>query len=298
MKIQMKRIVKAGLLGGLLLLSCGCKQDDMEDISIVTSNYPNEYIIERLYGEHASSSSIYPDGVDPKAYELTTKQKQDFAKADLFIYTGLVDSERELTIELLDYNKDMKIIDSSYVLENDYGADELWSDPSFMLMMSQNVRIGLKEYVENTYLKQEIDENYEDLKVDISELEADIRLAVENAPYKTIVAADKAYKFLEKYGLTVYILDDETSDKDLAEINALIEAGSITKIFTYEDNDISKNVQNIINTYPNALTYAYYNRFTVISDEQRDTNSDYITLSNQNLDTLKEEIYHGTETTT
>ena len=205
MKRSVKNLGKIAFLGmAILLTTTGCKSDDMEDIEIVTTNYPNEYIIERLYGDHAKVSNIYPDGVDVNDYEFTNKQKKDFASKDLFIYTGLVDRERSLAVNLLDYNKDLKIIDSSYVLDNDYGMEEVWLDPSFMLMMSQNVRIGLKEYIENNYLKDEIDENYEELKVDISELDANIRLAVESAPYKTIVATDNNYKFLEKYDIKVY----------------------------------------------------------------------------------------------
>lgn len=298
MKKDRKKIIKLTLLSFAILLMCGCKSDDMEDISIITSNYPNEYIIDRLYKDHASITSMYPDGVNPKTYKLTAKQKKDFAAYDLFIYTGLTEKERELAVELLDYNDNLKIIDSSYVLENNYGADELWADPSFMLMMSQNIRIGLKEYVDSTYLKKEIDKNYEVLKVEVSELDANIRLAVEGAPYKDIVATDNSYKFLEKYGLHVHVVNDDTSQKELDDINQMIANNQITKIFTYEDIEVTKNVQNLINSYPNIISYINFNRFTVISDEQRKTKSDYLTLMNQNLDSLKEEIYHGTETTT
>ena len=294
MKRSVKKIGKVAFLGMAIMLSAtGCKSDDMEDIEIVTTNYPNEYIIERLYGDHAKVSNIYPDGIDVNDYKFTNKQKKDFASKDLFIYTGLVDRERSLAVELLDYNKDLKIIDSSYVLDNDYEMDEVWLDPSFMLMMSQNVRIGLKEYIENNYLKGEIDENYEELKVDISELDANIRLAVESAPYKTIVATDNNYKFLEKYGVKVYILNDDTSEKDLVEINDLVESGNITKIFSYEDIKTTNNVQNLINTYPNNLEVINSNRIIVLNDEQRKTKTDYITLMNQNLDNIKEELYHS-----
>ena len=294
MKRSVKNLGKIAFLGiAILLTTTGCKSDDMEDIEIVTTNYPNEYIIERLYGDHAKVSNIYPDGIDVNDYKFTNKQKKDFASKDLFIYTGLVDRERSLAVELLDYNKDLKIIDSSYVLDNDYEMDEVWLDPSFMLMMSQNVRIGLKEYIENNYLKEEIDENYEELKVDISELDANIRLAVESAPYKTIVATDNNYKFLEKYGVKVYILNDDTSEKDLVEINDLVESGNITKIFSYEDIKTTNNVQNLINTYPNNLEVINSNRIIVLNDEQRKTKTDYITLMNQNLDNIKEELYHS-----
>lgn len=294
MKRSVKNLGKIAFLGIAILLSTtGCKSDDMEDIEIITTNYPNEYIIERLYGDHAKVKNIYPDGVDVSDYEFTDKQKKDFATKDLFIYTGLLDRERNLAVDLLDYNENLKIIDSSYVLDNDYNMSEVWIDPSFMLMMSQNVRIGLKELIENNYLKEEIDTNYEELKVDISELDADIRLTVENAPYKTIVATDNNYRYLEKYGVKVYILNNDTSDKDLVEIDDLISNGAITKIFSYEGYKVTNNLQNIINKYPNNIEVINFNHIIVLNDEQRETNTDYITLMNQNLDTLKEELYHS-----
>lgn len=279
----------------LLLTVCGCRRDNMEDISIITTNYPNEYIISSLYGKHATVSSIYPDGVNTSTYKLTTKRKKDLANQDLLIYTGLIERERELAIELLDYNSDLKIIDSSYVLENNNNTEELWNDPSFMLMMCQNVRISLKEYVENNYLRKEIDKNYENLKITVSELDANIRLAVENAPYKTIITTNSAYKYLEKYGVKVYLLNNDTSDKELKEIDNLIKQGKITKIFTYEEDKTTGNMQNIINKYPNTISQISFKHMNLLTEEARKNKSDYVTLMNQNLDTLKEELYHGTQ---
>lgn len=293
MKRKFKNLGKLTLLGiSTVFLVTGCKSDNMEDIDIVATNYPNEYIIERLYGEHAKIKNIYPDGTNVNKYNFTNKQMKSFSNKDLFIYTGLVDRERKLAVKLLDFNDKLKIIDSSYVLDNDYDMDEVWLDPSFMLMMSQNVRIGLKEYIENKYLKEEIDNNYEELKVDVSELDANIRLAVENAKYKSIVATDSNYKFLEKYGVTVYILDDNTSEKDLVTIEKLVKNGSITKIFSFDDIKITNNVQNLINTYPDSLKIINSNRIIVLDEEERETKADYITLMNQNLDNIKEELYH------
>ena len=295
MKKNRRLILQIIICFTLLLTVCGCRRDNMEDISIITTNYPNEYIISSLYGKHATISLIYPDGVNTSTYKLTTKRKKDLANQDLLIYTGLIERERNLAVELLDYNSNLKIIDSSYVLENSNNTDELWNDPSFMLMMCQNVRISLKEYVENNYLRKEIDKNYETLKITVSELDADIRLAVENAPYKTIVTTSSAYKYLEKYGVKVYLINDDTSDKDLKEIDNLIKQGKITKIFTYEEDKTTANIQNIINKYPNVVSLVSFKHMNLLTEEARKSNSDYVTLMNQNLDTLKEELYHGTQ---
>lgn len=295
MKKNRRLILQIIICFTLLLTVCGCRRDNMEDISIITTNYPNEYIISSLYGKHATISSVYPDAVNTSTYKLTTKRKKDLANQDLLIYTGLIEKERNLAVELLDYNSNLKIIDSSYVLENSNNTDELWNDPSFMLMMCQNVRISLKEYVENNYLRKEIDKNYETLKITVSELDADIRLAVENAPYKAIVTTSSAYKYLEKYGVKVYLINDDTSDKDLKEVDNLIKQGKITKIFTYEEDKTTANVQNIINKYPNVVSLVSFKHMNLLTEEARKSNSDYVTLMNQNLDTLKEELYHGTQ---
>ena len=291
MKKNRRLILQIIICFTLLLTVCGCRRDNMEDISIITTNYPNEYIISSLYGKHATISSVYPDGVNTSTYKLTTKRKKDLANQDLLIYTGLIEKERNLAVELLDYNSNLKIIDSSYVLENSNNTDELWNDPSFMLMMCQNVRISLKEYVENNYLRKEIDKNYETLKITVSELDADIRLAVENAPYKAIVTTSSAYKYLEKYGVKVYLVNDDTSDKDLKEIDNLIKQGK----FTNEEDKTTANIQNIINKYPNVVSLVSFKHMNLLTEEARKSNSDYVTLMNQNLDTLKEELYHGTQ---
>ena len=160
MKRQMKRIKIIGTSVFLILatlFTTGCKQDDMEDIHVVVTNYPNEYIISELYGNHAHIESIYPDGVDINTYRVTSKQKKNVSTKDLFIYNGLIEKERDLAVELLDLNSDLKIIDTAYVLESEYAPEQLWLNPSSLLMMTQNVRIGLKEYVNSTYLKKDID---------------------------------------------------------------------------------------------------------------------------------------------
>ena len=53
------------LLAIILLLgviTTGCfKRDDMEDISIITTVYPLEYVVNQLYGNNSVVNSIYPD---------------------------------------------------------------------------------------------------------------------------------------------------------------------------------------------------------------------------------------------
>ena len=104
----------------LPILLTGCTNDSMDNIEIIVTNYPNEYVVKSLYGEHAKISSIYPDGVDTKNYKVNKKQKNEYARKDLFVYNGLIEKERDLALDLLTINPELKIIDTAYVLETDY----------------------------------------------------------------------------------------------------------------------------------------------------------------------------------
>jgi len=159
----MKKLISIFML---LFILTGCfKRDTMEGIDIYTTVYPTTYITERLYGNNANVYSIYPDGVDLDEYleqgGLTDKQIKEYSNSTLFIFNGL-SNETDYVIKFFKHNKDLKIIDVTASMENLYGDEELWLNPSNYLMMIQNIRYGLKEYINNHYLKNQIDENYEE----------------------------------------------------------------------------------------------------------------------------------------
>lgn len=288
--MKKKKIFLLLILGVISLSVTGCKQDNMEDIDIAVTNYPNEYIVNKLYGNHATINQVYPDGVDSSNYIVTKKQKQNYSTMGLFVYTGLVEKERDLAINLLDINPDLKIIDTSYVLETDYSTEELWLNPSSLLMMAQNVRLGLKEYVTSNYLTKEIDNAYNDLKIELSELDADYRVTVENTDNKKIVVADSSLKFLEKFGLEVICIDSTSTDKDISDVKKLIDNGSINYIYTFKNQELNDTAKSLLKT-KSTIKSIELNRLDIISDKDRDDGKDYKTLMTENLDSLKQELY-------
>ncbi|MBR4618476.1 MAG: membrane protein insertion efficiency factor YidD [Bacilli bacterium] len=274
----------------VLVTITGCRKDDMEDIDIVVTNYPNEYIISQMYGEHANIVSVYPDGVNLDEYKVTKKRKNDLSKKNLFIYTGLIERERNLAIELLDLNSDLKIIDTSYVLEIENCEEELWLNPSYLLMMAKNVEMGLNEYVTNNYLIKEINTNYEKLKVNLSELDADYRVSVENAKSKTVVVNDKSLKYLEKFGLEVIVLDDKALDKTYAQVLDLVKKSEIKYIYKFKDDKNSENVEKLISENQSVQIIEFH-RLDNITDKEREDKEDYLSIMRKNLELIKQEIY-------
>lgn len=287
----MKNKIMLLVLGVFVLsFATGCKKDNMEDIDIAVTNYPNEFLVDRLYGEHAKINTVYPDGVDIANYKITSKQKQNYSDMELFVYTGLLEKERDLAGDLLNLNKDLKIIDTSYVLETEYSTEELWLNPSSLLMMAQNVRLGLKEYITSNYLSKKADKAYNKLKIELSELDADYHLTVENTDNKVIVTSDSALKFLEKFNLKVICLDNDSTEKDVEEVKKLVDDGTINYIFTFKNQKLSPNAEEVIK-YNNNIKKLELNRIDNISDNDRDEGKNYITLMNENLDLLKQELY-------
>ena len=74
------------LVAFITLFTTGCKKDSMDDITIYTTTYPIQYLVEQIYGYNSEIKSIYPAGVEVKNYELTKKQEKDYAQADLFVF--------------------------------------------------------------------------------------------------------------------------------------------------------------------------------------------------------------------
>lgn len=286
----MKKVISILMIGILCIINSAClKRDSLEDIDIYTSNYSISYIVERLYGKHSTVYNIYPDGVDVYSYKLNDKQIRDYSKASLFVFNGL-GAEKDYVIPMFNNNKNIKIIDTTLSMEYENGVEELWLDPSNFLMMVQNTKNGLKEYINNHYLKNEIEENYELLKQDVSNVDAKIRLMIESSTTKTIVVSDDIFKFLEKYNFTIYSLDvDTVTEKTISDVKNLINKGEIEFIYSKKNEEITDTIKDLIKD--TNVQIIELHTIDNISEEERLGKQDYITLMNANIELLKKELY-------
>lgn len=267
----------------------GCANDSMDEIDIIVTNYANEYIVRSLYDKHSTITSIYPDGILIDNYKISKKQKQEYARSDLFVYNGLIEKERNLALELLAINPELKIIDTAYVLETEYSPEELWLNPSSLLMMSQNVRRSLKEYASSAYLKKDIDEAYNELKISLSELDAEYRLASESTNNRTIIVANSALNYLEKFGLNVICIDDNASQKTLSDAENIIDNGEVSYIFKFKGEELPENAKAIMENY--SINTSELHRLDNITDQERSEKKDYISITKDNLESIKKELY-------
>jgi len=287
----MKKI-KYLIIIAVLLITTGCfKKDNLEGIKIITSTYPFEYVTSYLYKDHATIASIYPDGIDTTTYTLSKKQISDYSKENLFIYNGL-STDKDITINFLDKNKKMLIIDACYGMEYTYDISELWLNPSNLLMITQNIKNGLKEYITNSYLEKELDKKYEELQLKLSELDANLKKVSENSSRNTLVVNSDTLKYLEKYGFNIISLDESNnsiSDKDIQNVLNLIKAGEVRHLILLENKENSSAVTKVLEE-SQIETYTF-RKLDSITDSERDELKDYISIMNENIEILKDELY-------
>ena len=182
-----------------LLSGCSFAKDSMEDITIYTTIYPVKYLIDSLYGDYSTIHSVYPSGIEPSEYELSEKKMREYANTDLFVFNSL-DRDRDFAVDMINVNKDLKIIDVSLGMTYENDIAELWLNPYNYLMMAQNTKNGLLEYIDNPYLisnndKNGIEDRYAELQYDLSRLDADMKEDISLATYKTIVVDNDLFKF-------------------------------------------------------------------------------------------------------
>lgn len=289
----MKKIKYYLLMITLSFIISGCslfKRDSMENINIITTIYPLEYAINYLYGDSSVVNSIYPDGINVDVYTLTEKQYKDSSNKDLFVYMGLSD-DSDIAVELINRNKNLKLIDATYGMEYKVDISELWLNPSNLLMILQNIKNGLIEYIDNTFIKEEINEKYQELKMILSEVDASLKTTIENANKKTIYTNSKALSFLEKYGLKVIVIDKNLDlyEKNLALLKNDIEEEKIKYFFTLENSELDGEVKKFADT--EKIKLEEFRNLKNITDEERNNKKDYVEIINSNIELIKKEIY-------
>ena len=288
----MKRIFKGLFLIGLvLMLSTSCiKRDDMENIDIYTTIYPINYIIERLYGNYSTINSIYPTGVDIDNYEFTDKQLNDFANGTLFIYNGL-SNEKQVARKLININKELKIIDVAYGLKNEYGDDdssELWLSPNNYLMLATTLKNNLIDYIDNNYIKDEIEKNYKKLQEELSLIDAEMRTIASSSAQKsknTIIVAQNSLKYLENYGFNVISLEDSKNYTNQLKSN--FDSETYKYIFSL-DGKTNDKVDDLVKNHKAQIVTV--NTMKVLSDEEVKNNEDYINITRTFIKNLSDVV--------
>ena len=286
----MKKYFKLLGLVLIILLFSGCSNDSMDNITIYTSVYPIEFVTKSLYKDHSKIYNIYPQGINPYEYKLTDKQISDYSDSSLIIYNGLSD-EKKYVVKMINKNKKLKLIDATNNIEVTNGLDEVWINPSNVLMILQNVKEGLKEYVNSSIINDEIDEKYEELKIKLSSIDAELKEMAENAEDKNIIVQNDELTFLNKYGLNVVSIDEKSiTDKIYNDTESLLNEGNVNYIYLLNGEKENETTKKFKQEFSN-IKVLYIDPINNISTQDKNEGFDYISLMNNNIDKLKQELF-------
>ena len=279
------------LLVGLIMLTGCIKSEELDNATIYTTVYPIEFITNELYGFNSKVNSIYPDGANIENYELSNKKIKKYSKGDLFIYDGLTD-EKKIAASFVNRNSKLKIIDVSESLSIKYSYQELWLNPSNYLKIAQNIKNGLNNFINSTITNNEIDKNYENLKVILTEFETTLKLMNQNGTYNTIIVSKDYLKFLENYGFEVISLEetDNLNNDIINRAKNLIKDKNNMYIFV-TDEENGNYSETIYDVKKSGAEFKVLHTMTLLKEEQRKAQDNYITLMQDNLELLKEEVY-------
>lgn len=267
----------------------GCDNNSSSMIAY-TSVYPVEYILDNLYGDKIAIYSIYPDGTNYKNYDLTNKQLFDYSKGDLYVYNGTIQKEKDYAVEMLNNNKKIKIIDASQGMSYISDVSETWLNPSNYLMMASNIKKGLEEYVEEKVDLKNINANYEELKLNLSEIDAELKQVANSANNNILIVSDDTFKYLEKYGFTVISLKEgeNLTDKVLSDVRKMASNKMIQYIFLKDDEEASDTIKNLVDTY--SLSTVSLNSLSTLNATDRKDKKDYISIMEDNINSIKLEV--------
>ncbi len=279
------------LLIGLSLVTTGCFTNKKFDDNVTyTTVYPIEYVTKEIYGDYTNVYSVYPDGADVDKYVLTNKLKENYANSDTFIYNGL-SNEKNIAVDFLNLNKNIGIIDAMQGMSVQNSNEELWLNPSSYLMIAENIKNGLLQYNDNVYTKEDINKQYDEFKVNISELDVELNLISKNSETNTLIVSDDTFKYLEKYNLDVISLDPDNPniDKAYAEAEDAIEDGTCKYVFVKKGEKINNNLSDFLASHQTKTLEIHM--LNTISYNERKTGENYVTIMTNNIDQLKTELY-------
>lgn len=288
----MKSLKKILIICSFMFLLSGCfKSEELDNAKIYTTIYPIEYLINEIYGYNSEIFSIYPNGVNVNDYELSTKKINKYSKSDLFIYNGLT-NEKKIAASFVNRNKNLKIIDVSEGLAIKSSEQELWLNPSNYLMLAQNIKKGLNQYIESNIIKEEIENNYDKLKEEITKFETELKIMSQNSSNNVIIVSKNYFSFLNNFGFEVISLEDteELNNDVINRAKKLLSEKSNSYIFITEEEE-NNTPEQITEILKSGGEKKVLNTFSILTSEQREQNENYITFMQENLELLKEELY-------
>jgi zinc transport system substrate-binding protein len=274
------------LVVGFVPALTGCVAEASGDDSVptvVAAFYPLAFAAERVGGPEVRVENLTAPGVEPHDVELTARQVEEIATADLVVYqNGL----QPAVDEAVEQNATGVVLEVTDVVSVDHGDPHVWLDPTRLRVITQTVSAALAD------LAPEHQETFEQRAVELSDelsvLDADFHSGLAGCERTVVVTSHDAFGYLaDRYGLEVVGIsgldpDAEPSPARLKDVQRVIDDADLTTVF-YErlvSPDVAQTLAADL-----GLTTAVLDPIEGLTRET--VGEDYLTLMRANLEALR-----------
>lgn len=309
----MKKIYLISLLSALMLVvfaGCSAPVNDEADaddgkLQIVSTIFPGYDFAKNISGENAEVSILLPPGSESHSFEPSPQDIIRIQNADLFIYTGgESDTWVNTIIESMDSDVNtLKMMDAVTLYEeeealetevSDAHEDEydehVWTSPVNAIKISRAISAKLSDI--DPVNSSIYDENLKLYEEKLNKLDNDFKAFFSTVENKTLIFGDRfpLLYFAKEYGLENYSAfpgcsdGSEPSAATIAFLMDKIKSENIGTVFYIEFSN--HKLADILAESSGAKTALFHSCHNV-SKEDLENGSTYISLMEQNLETLK-----------
>ncbi|CAA9330072.1 MAG: Zinc ABC transporter, substrate-binding protein ZnuA [uncultured Nocardioidaceae bacterium] len=292
----MRRTAAAALSCALLVPLAACGGGGSEEITVVASVYPLEYVAQRIAGDRVEVVDLVQPGSEPHDAELSPRQTAQVADADLVLrVAGLAPAVDDAVAQEVEPEADAEAIrvlqEREPALSDGRPVRVLDGDPHFWL--DPHALATYAAEVEERLVALDPDhaadyrQNARALRTDLGDLDDRMRSGLTDCARRTVVVSHEAYDYLGyRYDLDFSSLvgmtpEDEPSPATLAAVQDLVQTDGVTTVF-YEPLEGPAPVETLAADL--GLAVAALDPIEGLTDETAE--ADYLSLMRANLDGL------------
>jgi zinc transport system substrate-binding protein len=265
-------------------------------LSVVANFYPVAEAARRVGGSLVSVTDLTPPGVEPHDLELTPRQLQDIAEADVVLYLGggfqpaVEDAVKDAGGEVVDVSAGIQRLPTppGEAEEGLTSDPHVWLDPVLYREIVDKVETAFARVDGSSAATFEA--NARSFGDELSGLNHDFEAGLSDCARNVIVTSHAAFGYLAaRYGLRQEAIsglspDAEPTPQRLAELRTLVQKLGVTTIFTEEL--VSPKVADTLAAETGARTEVL-NPLESLTPDEVAAGDDYVSVMRSNLAKLE-----------
>ena len=295
MRATVSAIVVALVLSGLAV-ACSSALSDPPGTSVVASFYPLAEAAQQVGGANVNVTNLTAPGVEPHDLELTPDQMEAITTAVVVLYLGggfqpaVEDAIKDAQGTVVDVSEGLRDlpVPSTETSPGLTADPHVWLDPVAYGQVVERVEsalAGVDSSGASTFAT-----NADAFTARLTSLDRDYASGLASCDRTIIVTSHAAFGYLaQRYGLQQEPIaglspEAEPDPQRLADLKALVEQTGVTTIFT-EDLVSPKVAETLASE--TGISTAVLNPLESITPDQLAAGEDYVSVMQQNLDTLR-----------